>query len=226
MAKTIRHKLSAEYSIGILILIFVLTFFLSGRLFESHLLTSGSRANSYLGMFLVSLAVIIMILILWEELLFPVKVVENLNEVIFRNHRNKLKIQVLLYLTIPAIIGFLYAYYEVNLYFFIPWTIVCLGVPVAGKLVSGINNYHDFLRVTDELLEYKNNEKEGTINIKEIISIELMKDEDEILSKLKLSLKNGSEVTIDLDEMELEEFYISIEEYLVLHFQDLIKFRC
>ncbi|MEQ8239108.1 MAG: heavy metal transporter [Cyclobacteriaceae bacterium] len=224
MKKLIKSKLPTEYGIGILMLLFGLTFFLSGRLFEHSLSNQSNASNNYFGMFLASLVVIAVVLILWEEVLFPIKITHTKEEVVFRNHRSKLKIQVLLYLIIPVTIGYLILYFDINLFFFAPWAIVCLVIPVAGKLVSGINNYHDFLRLTDDVLEYKNNEKIGAFKVVDILAMKLIQDEDKILSKLQLSLTDQSQVVIDLDEMELEEFYESIEEYITQHFADKLTF--
>ncbi|MEO9966627.1 MAG: heavy metal transporter [Reichenbachiella sp.] len=225
MGKIIRAKLPIEYSIGILLLIFGLSFFLAGRIFETPMPDTEAGANMYLGMFLVSSAVTVMVLILWEELLFPVQINPSETEVVFRNHRSKLRIQVLIYLSIPVIVVFLYANYDLNLYSFVPWAAVCLTAPVASKLVSGINNYNDFLRLTDNEIEYKNNEKEGILLVSNIRQIKLINDDDGILSKLGVSLTDKSQVTIDLDEMELEEFYDSIKEYLSIHYQKLLEKR-
>ncbi|MDW3210567.1 MAG: heavy metal transporter [Reichenbachiella sp.] len=221
MGKIIRQKLPTEYSIGILLLIFVLSFFLSGRLFETH--AEGHVPNLYIGMFLVSVVVIVMVFILWEELFFPIKINPTNEEVIFRNHRNKLKIQVLIYLTIPVILGFLYVNYKVNLFSFIPYALVCLIAPVVGKLGTGINNYNDFLRLSESEIEYKNNELEGVLQVTDITGLALIKDEDGIISKLDVTTQDHAQLTIDLDEMELEEFYDVIEEYLGLHYTDLLK---
>ncbi|SMD31667.1 hypothetical protein SAMN04488029_0025 [Reichenbachiella faecimaris] len=223
MGKVIRQKLPTEYSIGILLLIFVLSYFLSGRLFETQMADADQVPNLYVGMLLASVAVIIMVLILWEELLFPVRIDPTDEEVIFRNHRNKLKIQVLIYLSIPAIVVFLFVNYEVNLFSFIPFALVCLIAPVAGKLGTGINNYNDFLRLTEKEIEYKNNELEGTIQVADIQTMSLIRDEDGILSKLDVSMTDHAQLTIDLDEMELEEFYDTIEEYMSVHYKQLLS---
>lgn len=223
MGKIIRQKLPTEYSIGILLLIFVLSYFLSGRLFETHIADADQVPSLYIGMLLASVAVIIMVLILWEELLFPVRIDPTDDEVIFRNHRNKLKIQVFIYLSIPAIVVFLFINYEVNLFSFIPYALVCLIAPVAGKLGTGINNYNDFLRLTEKEIEYKNNELEGTLQVADIAGMVLVKDEDGILSKLDVIMSDQAQLTIDLDEMELEEFYDIIEEYMHMHYKELMN---
>ncbi len=223
MGKIIRQKLPTEYSIGILLLTFVMSYFLAGRLFETHVSRASEMPDLYIGMFLASVAVIIMVLILWEELLFPIKIKPSEEEIIFRNHRNKLKIQVLIYLSIPIIVGFLYVNYEVNLFSFIPWALVCLIAPVVGKLGTGINNYNDFLRLTKSEIEYKNNELEGKLKVQDIKYMSLLKDGDGILSKLDIAMKDGAQLTIDLDEMELEELYFIIEEYMAIHYSKLLK---
>ncbi|UXX78339.1 heavy metal transporter [Reichenbachiella carrageenanivorans] len=220
MKKVIRPTLPKEISIGVLILIFSLAFILSGQLFDSH--ANVDSPNIYLGMFLVSSAAIIMVIILWEEILFPIHVKPKDGEIVFRNHRNKLKAQALIYLIIPAIVVFLYLNYKVNLFYFISWAVVNLAAPVIGKLISGIHNYNDFLRLNANLIEYKNNEKEGTIQIKDIKNIELVKA-DGFLSKLELDLVHQGRQTIDLDEMELDEFYETIEQYITTQYDSLIK---
>lgn len=223
MGKIIRQKLPTEYSIGILLLILGLTFFLSGRLFETTTIQTEQSTNIYLGMLLASIAVIIMVLILWEELLFPIRINPTQEEVIFRNHRNKLKIQGIIYLIIPSIVGFLYANYEINLYSFIPWAAVCIIAPVGAKLVSGINNYNDFLKLTTNTIEYKNNQKEGVFEIRDIHHIKLIKDEAGFLEKLKLELNTKDSVIIDLDEMELDAYFEVIEEYINSNFQEILQ---
>ncbi|WP_258102532.1 heavy metal transporter [Marinoscillum sp. MHG1-6] len=224
MTKTIRKTLPRDVSLGILIIIFGLVFFLSGQLFETRQSEVGGLIhNLYFGEFLVSTAVIIMVLILWEELLFPVKILPADDGLVFRNHRTKLKIQAFIYLTIPVIVVFLYSTFEVNLFRFFAWAGVCLALPVAGKLVSGINNYNDFLKLTGSVIEYKNNELEGAFVINDIKKMELTKDDTGDLQKLNLDLANGDSVIIDLDEMELEAYYESIEEYIHTHYSNLLK---
>ena len=223
MRKTIRQKLPTEYSIGILILLYTMSYFLSGRLFHLHLHSSDESPSMSIAMLLASTTVIVMILILWEELLFPVKIRHVDNDILFRNYRNKLKIQVLMYLVIPVIVVWIYLNYPVNYYTYIPWALVCLVLPVASKLVSGINNFNDFLRLSDTEIEYKNNEKEGIIRIENVVQIELIKDSDGFLSKLDLKFQDNSNLIIDLDEMELEAYYESIEEYITEHYASLCK---
>lgn len=223
MGKTIRPTYPVEISVGLLFLIFVLSFFLSSQLFKIpwHDLSEGT--DIYFGMFLVSSSVVIMVLILWEEFLFPVQVKEVEGGVVFRNHRTKLIKQLLIYFTIPAIFGFIYFTYDVQLIRFIIWAAICVITPIAAKLVSGINNYNDFLTLTNEAISYKNNEKEGIFNLKEIEFITLINDERNVLHKIQVSLQNKSQVTIDLDEMELEAFYVSINEFIITEYKNLLK---
>ncbi|MEQ6117928.1 heavy metal transporter [Reichenbachiella sp. MALMAid0571] len=223
MGKIIKPSYPIEISIGLLILIFALSFFLSGQIFAIPRADLQGDYSVYFGMFLASLAVLIMVLILWEELLFPVAVDLQKEEVIFRNHRTKLKIQAFIYLSIPAIFGFIYLNYQIHEIRFYIWAAICVLVPVVGKLVSGINNYNDFLKLTSDVIEYKNNKKEGAFEIKNIQQITPIKDERDVLYKVQLSLANDSQVTIDLDEMELEAFYDSIEKYITDNYQSLIK---
>jgi hypothetical protein len=219
MGKIVRKSLPLELSVGLLLLIFVLSFLLAGQIFGVH----NEGKNLYLGMALVSIAVIIMVVVLWEELLFPVKVKPEQGEVVFRNHRTKLKIQLLIYCTIPVIFTFIYFNYEVNHIRFIIWAAIGTIVPVAAKLISGIKNYNDFLKLTESFIEYKNNEKVGTFDLKQVQHITLIKDERKVLHKLQLSLTNNNSVIIDLDEMELDAFCDTIDQYITIHYKSLIR---
>ena len=155
MTKTIRKTYPRDFSIGVLIIIFTCVFFLAGQLFEKHQPNLSDYLNMYVAYFLVSLAVLVMILILWEEILFPVTIKPEGDGLIFRNHRTKLKIQALFFLSIPAIIVFLFLNYEVNTFRFFGWAAVNMGLPILGKLISGINNYNDFLTLTSSTLNTK-----------------------------------------------------------------------
>jgi hypothetical protein len=223
MAKLIRSTYPLEFSIGLLLLIFVLSSFLSSQIFSVtwRELTDGN--NALFGMFLIGIAVVIDALVLWEEFLFPIHVKPTEDEVVFRNHRHKLKIQTLIFLLVPIIFTFVYLNYQVNHVRFFIWATVCLAAPVAGKLISGIRNYNDFLRFTGSKIEYKNNEETGNFPLSDIHHIVLIKDENKVLHKIQLLLNNNHEVTIDLDEMELEALYESIDQYITLHYKALIK---
>ena len=220
MAKIIRSTYPKEFSIGLLLLIFALSSFLSAQIFRVtwHQVLEGN--DVIYGMLLIGVAVVIVALILWEEFLFPVHIKPAADEVVFRNHRTKLKVQVVIYFAIPMIFGAIYFYYEVNHIRFFIWATICTVVPVVGKLVSGIKNYNDFLKLTDDTIEYKNNEEEGVLHVKDIRQIVLIKDETKVLHKIQLIL-TSNEVTIDLDEMELEAYYKTIEEYMAIHYSNL-----
>jgi hypothetical protein len=217
MGKTIRPTYPLEISIGLLLLIFVLSLFLSGQVFETQ-----KGETVYFGMTLVSLAVIIMVLILWEEFLFPVKATPVEGGLLFRNHRTKLKIQVLFYFTIPLIFAYIYFNYEVNLIRFIIWAGICMIIPIVGKLFSGINNYNDFLKLTKDKIEYKNNEKTGAYNLQELYRIHLVKDERNVLHKIQLTTNGDQQVLIDLDEMELDAFFEVILKFIQENYKTLL----
>ncbi|HCX24888.1 MAG: heavy metal transporter [Flammeovirgaceae bacterium] len=223
MTKTIRKTYPRDFSIGVLIIIFTCVFFLAGQLFEKHQPNLSDYLNMYVAYFLVSLAVLVMILILWEEILFPVTIKPEGDGLIFRNHRTKLKIQALFFLSIPAIIVFLFLNYEINTFRFFGWAAVNTGLPILGKLISGINNYNDFLTLTSSYIEYKNNELEGKFEVCDIQSIHINKDDKGLHQKLVLEFKSSESVTIDMDEMELEDFYESIDEYIAEHYKSLLK---
>ncbi|XOV93596.1 MAG: heavy metal transporter [Bacteroidota bacterium] len=222
MTKIIRKTYPKEISIGILIIIAVVTFFLSGQLFEKRQPEFAEALTIYFGEFLVTLTVMLMVLILWEEILFPVHIKPEDDGLVFRNHRTKLKIQAVIYLIIPLIVVFIYMTYNVSVYHFFGYAAVVMLLPVIGKLVSGINNYNDFLKMTSHEIQYKNNEKEGTFLFSEISKLKLIKDNDNILSKLLVEFKSGEPVTIDLDEMELDAYYEAIEEYVTTNHKPLL----
>ena len=220
MAKIVRKSLPLEISIGLLLLIFVLSFLLAGQVFSN---TQPEGTNVYFGMALVSVAVIVMVLVLWEELLFPVRIKPEQNEVVFRNHRTKLKIQALIWCSIPVIFWFIYGNYNLNPIRFYIWASIITLLPVIGKLFSGINNYNDFLKLTDEAIIYKNNRKTGTFAVSQLKHITLVKDERKVLHKIELLLLDGNVVVIDLDEMELEAFLETIDQYVAIHYKRLIN---
>lgn len=223
MAKLIRKTYPKEVSIGLLLLVFVITAFLSHQIFEGRAAVLNEGKNTYLGAVMVASAVVIMMLVLWEEFLFPVHVKVEGGAVVFRNHRSKLKKQLLIFLLIPVIFAAVYVLYAVNLFGFIIWAAICIISPIAGKLVSGLKNYNDFLKLTDDTLEYKNNDKEGVYELKNVQQIVLMKDETKVLHKIQLNLTTGQPVLIDLDEMEIDAFCVAIDEYLNTHYKHLVK---
>jgi len=223
MKNLIRPVYPKEFSIGLLLLIFVTACFLAHQIFVVPIHDLKENKDIYVGMVLVSIAVIIMILIMWEEILFPIRLKEIEGGIIFRNRQRKLRIQVIMYCCIPVIFIYVYFQYEVKLVRFIAWAAVCMLPPVMDKIISGVNNYEDFLKLTNTSVEYKNNEKEGRFPIEDIMTITIVKDDRNVISKLQLLLKNTSIVTIDLDEMELEVFYDSINMFLSTKYKDLLK---
>ena len=72
-------------------------------------------------------------------------------------------------------------------------------------------------------IEYKNNELEGKFEVCDIQSIHINKDDKGLHQKLVLEFKSSESVTIDMDEMELEDFYESIDEYIAEHYKSLLK---
>lgn len=223
MAKIIRPAYPLEFSIGLLLLIFALSTFLSFEIFDVkwHEIMEGS--GPLLGMFLSGIAVVIMVVILWEEFFFPVRIKPAEDQVVFRNHFTKLKTQVLIYCAIPVIVVFIFFSYKVNYFPFFIWAAICLASPVAGKLISGIRNYNDFLKLTNDTIAYKNNKKEGTLRVNEIQSITLVKDEVNVLHKIQVLMQNNTKVIIDLDEMELEAYYQTIDGFIKDHYQGLVR---
>lgn len=222
MAKIIRPTYPVEVSIGLLLLIFGITFVASGQIFSTHLHDDDGNAI-YFGMALASSAVLVMVLVLWEEFLFPIRIRPTDAGVEFRNHRNKLRKQLFIYCIIPAIFVFLYLNYEINHSRFIVWATICIVSPIVGKLYSGLKNYNDFLKLTHNTIEYKNNKKEGVFEVKNIRHVKLIKDQNDVLHKVLLLLDNDQEVVIDLDEMELEDYYHAINNYMTDHYKGRVN---
>ncbi|CAN5426064.1 hypothetical protein BH09BAC3_BH09BAC3_06530 [soil metagenome] len=219
--KIIRPTYPKEVSIGLLLLIFVISFLLSTQLFATPV--KKLDAEAYVGMALVSIAVIIMVVVLWEEFLFPIHAKPVEGGLNLRNHRNKLRKQLLIYLAIPFIFVFIFVNHEVNHVRFFIWAGICIVFPIVGKLFSGLKNYNDFLTLTNTYIEYRNNERVGNFRLQEIQGLSLVKDEGKILHKIQLTLADGRLIMIDLDEMELEAFYESIDKFIEVNYKSLIK---
>ncbi len=224
MAKVIRHTYPKELTIGLLFLIFFLAFFLSSQIFDvAWKELFDDEAHAYVGMILVAIAVVIMVLILWEDFLFKVKIKPEADHVVFRNHPTKLKAQVLMYLAIPAIFAFIYSEFEVRPVRFAIWATVCIVLPVIATLISGLKNYNDFLKLGTDTIGYKNNEKEGDFPLSQIKQIKLVRDERKVLHKLTVVSSNGTETLIDLDEMELDAYLDAIDKFIVVHYPKLVN---
>lgn len=221
MRRLIRPTYPIEFSIGLLSLIFIISCLVSHQIFNIPLT---DQSNSiFIGMFLVGTAVIIMVLIVWEEFLFPIKVKEINGGIIFRNHRTKLKTQLLIYCSIPAIFAFIYYEYEVHYIRFFICAAICIVSPIIEKIASGINNYNDFLKLTHDVIQYKDNDREGTYNTKEIKNISIIRDDRNVINKIDLLLTNNDHVIIDIDKMELDAFYDSINKFITLHYSKIVK---
>lgn len=220
--KVVRTSYPAESNILLLSYVFFIACFFSYQMLGVTFHDLLHWNTAYFGIFLMGVAATVMVLIVWEEMVFPIKANKVEGGWVFRNHRTKLKTQILLYSIIPVIVAFVYFTYDVNLLHFIIWSVVCLVPPVVEKLVSGVKNYNDFLRLTHNEIEYKNNEKEGIFETKEIQSIVLIEDGESITKKIHLELTNKEIVEIDLHEMELEAFYEAIDEYMVSQYKSLV----
>ena len=179
--------------------------------------------SDFFGMILISCAVIIMILIIWEEILFPIRVTEVKGGILFSNRKKKLKLQVIMYCCIPLIFIYVYFTNEVKLIRFILWAVVCMTAPVLEKLISGITNFNDFLLLTNDFIEYKNNEKEGRFSVSDIQHIAILTEEKVISKKMMLVFNDNTFITIDMDEMELDVYYKTIDEFVKSHYKQLLK---
>jgi len=222
MSKLIRPTYPLEVNIFILTIIFLLSCFFSHEMFENHFRDRDDTYKGYAGMVLIGVAVLLMVLIVWEEILFQVKLQQVDGGLIFRNHQTKLITQLIIYGVITTIFFFIYFQYQVKLLHFIIWVAVCMVPPVIDKIISGINNYFDFLKLTDTTIAYKNNELEGSFDVKDIQNIVIIHDTGQMVHKIELLFLNNEKVTIDIDEMELEAFYVHIYEFISTHYKALL----
>ncbi len=223
MAKIVRSTYSPAFSVGLLCLIFCIAFLLSEQVFTIPLSEFNENKSVYVGMFLVATAILIMVLILWEEFLFPITTKEVNGGMLFHNHRNKLQTQLIIYLFIPVIFLIVYLKFEINVFRYSVLAVICIVLPILEKLGSGVKNYNDFLRLTNEEIEYKDNEKVGKFEIKNIQAITIINHQNDITHQIELVFKSGEKVTIDLHEMELDEYYESIYQYMRLHYGSMLK---
>ncbi len=51
----------------------------------------------------------------------------------------------------------------------------------------------------------------------------MVKDEHGVIKKIQLLKSNNEEVIIDLDEMELEAFYDTINNYIANHYEHMMS---
>jgi hypothetical protein len=223
MKKIVRKTYPLEFSIGLLLLIFITSCFMAQQIFVVSIHDLKDNHSELLGMILISCAVIIMILIIWEEILFPIRVKEVKGGILFSNRKKKLKVQILMYCCIPLIFAYVYFTYEVKPIRFTLWALVCMAAPVLEKLISGITNFNDFLLLTDDFIEYKNNDKEGRFGVNNIAQITILTEEKVVSKKMELLFTDGATVTIDLDEMELDVYYDTIDEFAKNHYSKLLK---
>lgn len=223
MAKIIRPRYPLEISIGLLLLIFVLSGFLSLQVFRQTWNDVLDGGSALLGMALMGIAVVIMVLILWEEFLFPIKVIPTRDVVQFKNHRTKLFTQLLIYLAIPAILALVYLNYELNVVRFVIWTAILMLFPVMVKLISGIRNYNDFLTLSYTAISYQNNEEKGSFPVNTIKQLVPVRDNNRVLHKIQVILQDDRAVMIDLDEMELEAYFEAIDQALAVHYRALLS---
>lgn len=221
--KTIRDSKPAETNVLMLAYIFFIACFFSFQMFGVRFHDFPNWGNAYWGMALMGAAATLMVTIVWEDMVFPVKEKKIDGGLEFRNHQTKLNTLILLYLAIPVILAIIYNLHEVDTFHFSIWSAVCLVPPVVGKLFSGVKNYNDFLRLTTKEIQYKNNEKVGTFQIKDVRNLSIVLSDDKVDKKFILTLANNEQVDIDLHEMELDDFYESIDHFIASHYQSLLK---
>jgi hypothetical protein len=191
-------------------------------MFDVHFHNPHHLKNATPGMGLIGIAVVLMTLIIWEEILFHVKVKEIKGGLIFRNQRKKIRTQLLLFIPIPVIFTFIYQEYDIKFSHFLVWAAVCILLPAIEIVVSGIRSRRNFLKLTSRMIKYKNNGKEGCFDTKDIQNITIIK-ENRFIKKIQVFFTNNDNVIIDIDEMHLHAFYDSIYTFIKIHYKHLLK---
>ncbi len=222
MRTLIRPTYPTSVNVIILAFMFLVASFFSYEMFDVHYHNPHHLKNATLGMGLIGVSVVLMTLVIWEEILFHVKVKEIKGGLIFRNQRKKVKMQLLLYVPIPLIFTFVYQEYDLKVTHFMVWALVCIVLPAIEILVSGIRSHRNFLKLTSRMIKYKNNNKEGCFDTKDIRNITIIKEKG-FIKKIQLLFTNNDQVIIDLDEMHLHEFYNSIYSFIKIHYKHLLK---
>ncbi|HVD97712.1 MAG TPA: hypothetical protein VNB90_05865 [Cytophagaceae bacterium] len=222
MRTLVRPTYPTEINIIILVSLFMLSSFFSYEMFNVRFHNPGHLENAALGMCLIGVAVVLAILIMWEEILFHIKVKEIKGGLIFRNQRKKLKTQLLLFAGIPVIFWFIYQEYDLIVHHFIIWAVICIGLPALEIIVSGISSRRNYLKLTSRMIKYKNNSKEESFETKDIRNIMIIRGEKRFIKKIQLLFTNNDHVTIDLEEMHLHPFYDSIQRFINTHYKHLV----
>lgn len=223
MKKVVRQAYPIEVRAMILAFIFLVACFFTRDIFNITIHYSEEQKTAYVGMLLVGSAIVIALLVMWEELLFPVVINKNDSVLKVRNHRRNLLAQTFVYLTIPAIFTIIYLYFNIrNMFHFEIWACICIVIPLVANIFSGIKNYNDFLSLSPTEIQYKNDEKEGKYLIGEIKYISLVKEHDNLPHKLILGVADA-EVCIDLDEMELHAYYENVQEFVFKTYRNILR---
>jgi hypothetical protein len=222
MRTLVRPTYPTKVNVIILANLLFFASFCSFEMFDVHFHNPHHLKNATLGMALIGVAVVLVTLIIWEEILFHVKVKEIKGGLIFRNQRKKIKTQILLYIPIPLIFMFVYQEYDLKITHFMVWAAVCMALPAIEIVVSGIRSHRNFLKLTSRMIKYKNNNKEGCFDTKDIQNITIIKEKG-FIKKIQLLFTNNDHVIIDLDEMHLHAFYNSIYTFIKIHYKHLLK---
>jgi hypothetical protein len=222
MKKLIQTSYPAEINIIILFSLFLISCFFSYELFDVRFHNPDHLKNAALGMVLVGVATVLMVLILWEEILFKAKAKEISGGLVFKNQRKKLKAQIFIFAFIPVIFGFIYLEYDLNLLHFIIWSTVCMVIPAIEIIIAGINNHKNYLTLTNRMIQYKNNNREGSFETKNVRNITLIKDEKSFIKKIQVLFTNNNKVIIDIDEMHLHAFCDPIYKFMKTNYKDLL----
>jgi hypothetical protein len=223
MKKLIHTSYPAEINVIILFSLFLISCFFSYELFDVRFHNPDHLKNAALGMVLVGVATVLMVLILWEEILFKAKAKEISGGLVFRNRRKKLKAQILLFSGIPVIFTFIYLEYDLNLLHFVIWSAVCMVIPAIEIIVSGINNHKSYLTLTNRMIKYKNNNREGSFETRVVRNITIIKDDKSFVKKIQVLFTNNHHLIIDLDEMHLNAFCDPIHKFIKANYKDLLK---
>ena|GEM_PF-6954620 len=207
----------------VLCLIFLIAFFLSKPLFEASYTGYGHKSIEYSGMALIGITAVLTTFIIWENVLFPLRFSRVDGGVRVRNPVLKNTIQAILYMSVQIILLAILYSYPVREPYFQYCFIAFAGIPILHKIISSIRSDSSFLKLTGTEIWYRNRRKRGRFELKKIQYIRIIRGAGNSISKLRLGVDN-SEVTIDLDEMNVARYNDGITDYIKKNYTTLLKY--
>ena len=212
-----------ELDILAICLIFLIALFFSNPVFDLSYKEPNHRLTAYTGMFLVGMAAVLLTLIVWENLLFYLRLRFVEDGVKVCNPTRKNVIQGLLYAGMLLLFLVIYVYYPVNEFYFRLWFSLFATIPIVHKITYKFRSSNPLLKLTRSEIQFRNRRKMGRFYVKNIQYIRIIKGAKDSISKLRLGV-DDDEVTIDLDEMNVDPFNDNITDYIKKNYTTLLKY--